>query len=168
MGLRMKDSSERGIPYRALADFRYEIRRFLNFSEQAARAAGLKPRQHQALLAIKGLPTGQKATVGCLAERLQIRPHTAVELASRLERKKLIRRCRNNADRRQVLLQLTPGGERLLRCLSQTHRTELSSAGPKLLRALVTAVKLAGHVKGSAPAGWRNRPKRSKKSFKRP
>lgn len=163
----MKNFSERGIPYQALADFRYEIRQFLHFSEQAARSAGIEPRQHQALLAIKGLPPGQDATVGRLAERLQIRPHTAVELASRLERKKLVRRSRNNADRRQVLLRLTPRGERLLWNLSQSHRAELSSAGPKLLHALEMALKLAGEFNGSEPASERNGRSRRRKAFKR-
>ncbi|HYL68207.1 MAG TPA: MarR family winged helix-turn-helix transcriptional regulator [Candidatus Limnocylindria bacterium] len=151
----MKASSKRAIPYRALADFRYEIRRFLNFSEQAARAAGVEPQQHQALLAIKGLPLNREATVGHLAERLQIRPHTAVELAIRLERKKLIRRSRNSADRRQVFLRLTPRGERLLQNLSESHRAELSSAGPKLLCALETAVRLARNFRELSAPGTR-------------
>jgi DNA-binding MarR family transcriptional regulator len=161
----MKDTSERGIVYRALADFRYEIRRFLNFSERAARAAGVEPRQHQALLAIKGLPRGREATVGSLAERLQIRHHSAVELATRLERKKLIRRSRNNADRRQVLLHLTRRGERLLRNLSQSHRAELGSAGPKLLRALETAVRLAGNSRESNEAGAKKHRRRNRKTL---
>src|SRR5579864_8619690 len=99
------------IDYAALADFRYEIRRFLNFSEQAAREASIEPHQHQALLAIKGLPASQIATVGVLAERLQIQHHSAVELTDRLEAKRLIRRLRSHEDRREVLLTLTPRGE---------------------------------------------------------
>jgi DNA-binding MarR family transcriptional regulator len=131
------------IDYRSLADFRYEIRRFLNFSERAAREAGIEPHQHQALLAIKGLPIGQKATVGTLAERLQVQHHTAVELVNRLQAKKLIRRSRSGADRREVFLELTGRGERILRSLTLVHRSELRSAGPKLLRAL-GAVKARG------------------------
>src|ERR1700731_4491393 len=99
-----RPSRKRSIDYTALADFRYEIRRFLNFSETAARAAGIEPHQHQALLAIKGLPARQIATVGALAERLQIQHHSAVELTNRLESKGLIRRSRGQADRREVLL----------------------------------------------------------------
>jgi DNA-binding MarR family transcriptional regulator len=163
----MKESSERGIPYRALADFRYEIRRFLNFSEQAARAAGVAPQQHQALLAIKGLPPGQMATVGSLAKRLQVRPHTAFELAIRLERKKLIRRSRNNDDQRQVLLRLTQTGERLLRNLSQSHRTELSSAGPKLVRALETTIRLRGSFRELDTAGEKADRRRKQQESKR-
>ena len=70
--------------YQALAEFRYELRRFLRFSEQAARAAGFEPRQHQLLLAIKGLPEGKQATISALAERLQIAHHSTVELIDRL------------------------------------------------------------------------------------
>jgi DNA-binding MarR family transcriptional regulator len=139
----MKSNHKSDIDYRALADFRYEIRRFLNFSEQAARAARVEPHQHQALLAIKGLPADRKATVGVLAERLQIQHHTTVELANRLERKGLIRRSRNGADRREVLLGLTRRGERLLKDLTLSHRAELRSAGPALRRALSAATARA-------------------------
>ncbi|HYX50470.1 MAG TPA: helix-turn-helix domain-containing protein, partial [Ktedonobacteraceae bacterium] len=70
--------------YQTLAEFRYQLRRFLRFSEQAARAAGLEPQQHQLLLALKGLPEGRKATIGALAERLQLTHHSTVELVDRL------------------------------------------------------------------------------------
>lgn len=130
--------------YRALAECRYEIRRFLNFSEQAARAAGIAPQQHQALLAIKGLPVGLRATVGVLAERLQIQHHSAVELMNRMETKGLLRRLRSETDRREVLLRLTVRGERLLRKLSLSHQAELRSAGPALLRALKAVIHLDG------------------------
>jgi DNA-binding MarR family transcriptional regulator len=129
----------RAIDYAALADFRYEIRRFVNFSEAAARAAGIEPQQHQALLAIKGRPSGLDTTVGVLAERMQIRHHSAVELSGRLERSGWIRRSRRGADRRQVQLRLTPRAERLLAKLSLTHRNELRSAEPRLIRALSRA-----------------------------
>src|ERR1700733_15701303 len=132
--------SRRSIDYVALADFRYEIRRFLNFSETAARAAGIEPQQHQALLAIKGLPAGQIATIGVLAERLRIQHHSAVELTNRLEAKGLIRRLRGEADRREVLLELTLRGEKLLRELTLSHRAELQTAGPKLVAALECAI----------------------------
>lgn len=141
--------------YQALAVLRYEIRRFLNFSEQAARAAGLEPQQHQALLALKGLPRSKNATVGVLAERLQIQPHSAVELIDRLEARGLVRRARSTADRREVLLRPTLQGERLLRELSRAHRAELKSAGPTLLRALEAAMINADHSPGSRRSGRR-------------
>jgi len=132
------------IDYMALADFRYEIRRFLNFSERAARRAGIEPQQHQALLAIKGLAEPSQATVGVLAERLQIQHHSAVELSHRLEAKKLISRFRAGKDRRQVHLRLTLRGEKLLRDLTTTHGEELRTAGPRLIAALTRAVR--GHA----------------------
>ncbi|MGH9745745.1 MAG: MarR family transcriptional regulator [Candidatus Acidiferrales bacterium] len=143
----MASGAGQGIDYKALADFRYEIRRFLNFSEQAAREAGIEPHQHQALLALKGLPAGRAATVGVLAERLQIQHHSAVELVNRLERKRLIRRSRSGSDRREVLLWLTRRGERLLKDLTLSHRAELRSAGPTLLRALNAALAQAGRAR---------------------
>ena len=126
--------------YRALADFRYEIRRFLNFSEHAARAAGLEPQQHQALLAIKGLPEGRRPTVGVVAERLQLQHHSVVELATRLQSKGFLVRKRDAADRREVLLALTPRSEKTLSELSLPHQAELRSAGPTLLRALEVVI----------------------------
>ena len=136
----MAGRSVRKIDYRALAEFRYEIRRFLNFSEEAARASRVQPQQHQALLAIKGLPRWATATVGTLAERLQVRHHTAVELSRRLETKGLIRRSRSRADGREVHLFLTRRGERLLERLSVSHRNELRTAGPRLIEALRSVV----------------------------
>jgi DNA-binding MarR family transcriptional regulator len=135
--------------YQALAGFRYEIRRFLNFSEQAARAAGLEPQQHQALLALRGLSKFRKATVGVLAERLQIQHHSAVELINRLELRGLVRRLRSTADRREVFLQATARGERILRRLSLQSRAELRSAGPRLIRALQAAIRSASRSPGS-------------------
>jgi DNA-binding MarR family transcriptional regulator len=163
MDTAMTRTELRDVHYRALADFRYQIRRFLSFSERAARAAGLEPRQHQALLALKGLPEDQKATVGVLAERLQIEHHTAVELADRLVAKGLIIRSKSQADRREVLLHLTRRGENVLRELSLSHHAELSSAGPKLLQALETAVRLAGKFKKARRLNSKNRAGKSKK-----
>jgi DNA-binding MarR family transcriptional regulator len=136
--------------YRELADFRHEIRRFLNFSERAARAAGIEPHQHQALLAIKGLPAGTNATVGVLAERLQVQHHTAGELTDRLQRKKLLRRLRSQIDQREVFLKLTPRGEQLLRKLSRAHQAELQSAAPKLIVALREIIRSNSHRKSSS------------------
>jgi DNA-binding MarR family transcriptional regulator len=122
--------------YRSLAELRYQIRRFLHFSEQAARAAGLEPRQHQMMLSLKGLPSRQKPCIGTLAEQLQIQHHSAVELANRLARQGYVRRRRGARDRREVMLSLTAKGERILHQLSLDHKVELRTRGPALLAAL--------------------------------
>jgi DNA-binding MarR family transcriptional regulator len=122
--------------YQALAEIRYQIRRFLHFSEQTAREAGLVPQQHQLLLALKGLPTGRKATISELAERLQLRHHSTVELIDRLVERGLIKRMRDETDQRRVIIHLTPQGEQVLRRLSLLHRHELQLAGPAFVRAL--------------------------------
>jgi len=122
--------------YQSLAEFRYQIRRFLRFSEQAARKAGIEPRQHQLLLAIKGLPRQERPRIAALAERMQLQHHSTVELANRLARGGLVRRVRDGKDGREVLLNLTAKGEKVLRGLSLDHRAELRTAGPALMAAL--------------------------------
>ncbi len=144
-------SATRGITatdYRALAEFRYQIRRFLRFSEQAARSAGLEPQQHQLLLLLKGLPEEVAPRIGEVAERLQIQHHSAVELVDRLVRRGMVRRQRAGADRREVLLLLTPRGEKVLSGLAMLHREELRTAGPALVTALQT---LMTRVRRSSP-----------------
>lgn len=138
--LALKTAADKHVDYRALAEFRYEVRRFQNLSEQAARAAGIEPQQYQALLAIKGLPSSSSATVGLLAERLQIQHHSAVELVDRLEAHGLLKRMRGRTDRRQVLLRLTSRGEEILRQVALPHRADLRSSGRMLLRALQTVM----------------------------
>ena len=100
--------------YQALAEFRYQIRRFVHFSEEAARQAGVEPQHHQLMLAVKGMPDGEEPRIAYLAERLQIQHHSAVELVDRLVKKGLITRTRGEQDRREVYVQLTPQGERML------------------------------------------------------
>jgi DNA-binding MarR family transcriptional regulator len=122
--------------YRALEEFRYQIRRFLHFSEEAAKVHGLEPQQHQMLLAIRALDEREGTTIGRLAERLLIRHHSAVGLVDRLEEGRLVKRVRGGEDRRQVRVQLTlKGGARLQR-LSEAHREELRHSGPLLVAAL--------------------------------
>ncbi len=122
--------------YRATAEFRYQIRRFLRASEQIAREYGLNPQQYQLMLAVKGLPDDHAATIGEIAERLQIQHHSTVERAARLSATGLGRRTRDSEDRRQVLLELTAKGEKTLRELALHHREELRSTGPELVGAL--------------------------------
>lgn len=115
--------------YRALADFRYELRRFLRYSEQVTRRHGLTPLQYQLLLQIKGFPGRQKVTVGELAERLQAKHHGVVALATRCENLGLIERRACEEDRRLVYLRLTSKGSRALERLARLHRDELRSLG---------------------------------------
>ena len=117
--------------YQALASFRHALRKFLHFSQEAAVAAGLTPQQHQALLAVKA-SLDESLTIGELAERLQLRHHSAVGLVNRLVSQRLLKRHRSTTDRRQVQLMLTSTGERLLRELSAAHREELRRIGPQL------------------------------------
>ena len=118
--------------YEALAAFRYALRKFLHFSETAAEAAGLTPQQHQALLAIKGYPGRDRVTVGELAERLQVRHHSAVGLVDRLVRERMVARAAAREDRRQVWVELTRRGEATLGKLSALHRQQLRRVGPEL------------------------------------
>jgi DNA-binding MarR family transcriptional regulator len=146
------------IDFRVLANFRYEVRRYLTYSEQAARAAGIEPHQHQALLAIMGLPKDCKATVGALAERLQIQHHSAVELSDRLEANGYIRRVRSQADRREVLLRLTGKAQRIVRELSMPYRAELYEAGRRVQQALHAALAQPRSQRSSRHAGAEARP----------
>jgi DNA-binding MarR family transcriptional regulator len=137
--------------YPALAEFRYQIRRFLHFSEQAAREARMEPRQHQFLLALKGLPVNMRPNIGTLADRMQIRSHSAVELVNRLAKRGLVQRRQADGDGREVELVVTAKGEAVLHRLSLHHRAELQSAGPALMIALNAVL----------------RPKRVRKKFAR-
>jgi DNA-binding MarR family transcriptional regulator len=118
--------------YVMLADFRYALRQFVRFSENAAHAAGLTPQQHQAMLAIKGYPGREPINIGELAERLQILHHSAVGLVDRLVAQKHARRLRDATDRRQVRIALTARGEAALEKLSEAHWEQLSRIGPRI------------------------------------
>lgn len=122
--------------YQALAEFRYQIRKFLHFSERAVQAAGLERGQYQLMLAIKGIPEGVRPRIRELANRMQIQHHSAVELVNRLESGGYVRRERAQDDRREVLLALTPKGERVLAELAMHHHEELRNAAPSLVMAL--------------------------------
>jgi DNA-binding MarR family transcriptional regulator len=122
--------------YQALAEFRYQIRKFLNFSEQAVRKAGIEKQQYQLMLAIKGMPEGVRPRIRELANRMQLEHHSTVELINRLEANGCVRRERSVDDRREVLLALTGKGERILAELALYHREQLRSTGPELLAAL--------------------------------
>ncbi len=127
--------------YRALAQLRYQIRRFLRFSEEISRKAGLEPHQYQFMLAIKGLPAGARPTISELAERLQIKHHSTVELVNRLAARGYMERRRGEKDKREVLLELAPKGEEVLRRLALHHRDELHLLGPAFIKAIRAVVK---------------------------
>ena len=122
--------------FKAMAELRYQIRRFLRFSENAARQAGIEPQQHQLLLAVRGLPDGARPTIGVLAERMQLQHHSTVELIDRLVERGFLVRLRATDDRRQVLVKLSRDGEAFLETLSLHHLQELQSTGPRFVRVL--------------------------------
>lgn len=138
--------------YQALAEFRYQIRRFLHFSEQVIKQAGLERGQYQLLLAIKGMPQGVRPRIRELADRMQVRHHSTVELVNRLEAGGFVHRTRAQDDRREVLLALTSKGERVLGELALHHRDELRSAGPELVAAL-RRIMLGGSNASPTPSG---------------
>jgi len=124
--------------YEALAALRHALRRFLSFSQEAARGAGLTPQQHQALLAIKGFSGRDYVSVGELAESLQLRHHSAVGLVDRLVVRNLLRRVRSRIDRRRAEVRLTGRGEKILERLSAVHLQEIRQSGPELHKLIGT------------------------------
>lgn len=124
-----------------LAELRYTLRRFQRFSQDAAVAAGLTPQQHQALLAIKGFPGRDYVSIGELAERLQLRHHSAVGLVDRLVRRGLVRRLHAEGDRRRVEVRLSARGEAKLERLSAAHLGELRRLGPSIRGVLEAMAK---------------------------
>jgi len=128
---------------RALAQFRFLIRRYLNNSENAARSVGLEPQQYMGLLALRGLPDDQEPTIRRLAERLQIQHHSAVELVDRMEKRGLFRRERSKQDRRHVIVHVTAHGEALLGRLVRHRINELRVVAPTLTKALHSVLSTA-------------------------
>jgi DNA-binding MarR family transcriptional regulator len=134
--------------FRALAEFRHRIRIFLIGSEEAARKAGLEPQQYALMLALRGLPVGLEPSIRELAERLQLRHHSVVELVDRLERRQLLRRERSRSDRRQVILHLTSRGERVLTRLAKQRILELRTAAPALVESLTAVIRSTQDSRG--------------------
>ena len=129
--------------YRALSEFRYEIRKFLMVSEKIARSHRLQPQQYMVLLTLRGLRPNQEPTIIFLAERLQIRHHSAVGLINRLAKRRFIRRCRSKADSRKTLIRLTSAGNALIEEVVRMRFVELASSQPMLLTALGRIVRIA-------------------------
>ncbi len=126
--------------YRQLAEMRFHIRRYLQFSEHVARTHGIEPQQHQLMLTIKGLPPNTTPTVSALANRLCLRHHSTVELINRLVERGAAVRKPSTQDRRQVLVELTPHGEDLLANLNAHHSQELHTFAPELVSKLSTTI----------------------------
>jgi DNA-binding MarR family transcriptional regulator len=122
--------------YAALAELRYLLRKFVGEGDAVARAAGLEPQQYLLLLAIRGLPEGEEATIRALADRLALKHHSAVELIDRLELHGYVRRTRSRDDRRRVLVSLLPRGEKLLEQVARHRISELRSNGKAFVKAI--------------------------------
>jgi DNA-binding MarR family transcriptional regulator len=120
----------------ALAEFRYHLRAFLQFSEHAATEAALHPQQHQLLLQVAGAPDGTATTIAYAADRLGLRHNSVVELVDRCVAEGLLCRTEDAEDRRRVILAITPKGRQVLDSLSSHHARELRELGPQLIRAL--------------------------------
>lgn len=150
--------SRRGpaVDYGTLAELRYHIRRFLRAREDAARAAGVEPQHYLLLLQIKGLEEQRAPTVGALAERLQLRHHTVVELVDRLAARGMVARHRPPWDRRQVVVKLQPAGEAVLKRLAQYSIAELRTEGPALVVALTRLIGRTVNARGGRGNGPRS------------
>jgi DNA-binding MarR family transcriptional regulator len=135
---------------RNLADFRFELRRFLQFSESAAMEAGLHPQQHQLLLQVAGVAEGTAVTIAYAAARLSLKHNSAVELVDRSEREGLLERIADPGDGRRAILRLTRKGRQVLDALSSDHVRELTELGPRLARALQ---QISRHAQTSSSKG---------------
>jgi DNA-binding MarR family transcriptional regulator len=139
--------------YETLASWRHALRRFLKFSQDAARAAGLPPQQHQALLAIKGFPGREFVTITELADRLHLKHHSAVGIVDRLAHRELVERRSSATDRRRIEVRLTKRGEALIRKLSAAHLREIVQLRPELERLLAVAKPGPPPGKSQGPSG---------------
>lgn len=127
--------------YRGLAELRYRIRHFLQEGDAAARRSNLEPQQYLMMLAIRGLPEGQTATLRVLAERMALRHHSAVELTDRLEARGLVQRLRSARDRREVNVVLRPKGTKLLEQVARQRLGELRASGAALVNAITALLE---------------------------
>lgn len=140
-GLRKKQSPEAESnlsldQFQRLAEFRFQLRRFLHFSHAAAERAGVRPQQYQLLLCVEGMPDELDSTIATVAARMMLKHNSAVELVDRTIEQGLLRRVSDPTDHRRILLRVTPQGERVMASLAEYHLEELEQAGPELIRSL--------------------------------
>jgi DNA-binding MarR family transcriptional regulator len=121
---------------RRLSEFRFQLRRFLHFSQEAAEAVGLRAQQYQLLLAVCGMPEGEEPTIAAVAGRLLLKHNSTVELVDRTIEQGLLRRVHDPVDQRRILLRVSDRGERLMQSLASFHLEELGTTGPALLQSL--------------------------------
>jgi DNA-binding MarR family transcriptional regulator len=121
---------------RRLAEFRFQLRKFLHFSSLAADAAGIRAQQYQLLQCVWGMPEELDPTIANVAARMLLKHNSAVELVDRTIEQGLLRRCPDPTDHRRILLRMTPLGDKLLGSLAAWHLRELEETGPELIRAL--------------------------------
>lgn len=141
--------------YIALAEFRYQLRRFLRHMEEEVRESGVNPQQYQLVLAIKGLPRNDVPSISRLAERMQLNHNSMVELVDRCEERSLLKRVRSGKDRRQVTLAITPEGEALLRRLGFAAHQELRNIGPMLVESVLRLIQNGRASRDSRSRGRR-------------
>ena len=134
------------VDYRALSEFRYHMRLYLRHMETQCRKRDINPQQYLLMLAIKGMPEGEEATIAFIAGRLQLNHNSTVELADRCEQCGLIRRMPSKVDRRRVCLKLTAKGDRTLRTLGDAARQEMRVLGPGLIQSVSALVNGNGAV----------------------
>ncbi len=139
--------------YQALAELRYLIRKFVREGDAVAQTAGLEPQQYLLLLAIRGLPEGEEATIRALADRLALKHHSAVELIDRLESHGYVRRSRSRDDRRRVLVALLPRGEKLLEQVARDRIGELRASGAALVNAISALLENGRPTSGEKRTG---------------
>ena len=136
MRSRMGKAREERKLLQALAEFRHQLRAFLQFSERAAEQVRLHPQQHQLLLQVAGAPQSVTVNIAYAARRLGLHHYSAVELVNRSASEGLLGRASDPEDRRRVTLEITTKGARILKGLSKSHTRELRELGPVLIRSL--------------------------------
>lgn len=146
--------------YRALAELRHRIRLFLKEGDATARSAGLEPQQYMMLLAVRGLPENEEASIRTLANRLALKHHSAVELIDRLEKHGYVRRSRSRRDRRQVLISLLPKGNRILNEVARQRISELRASGASLVKAIRALLEKGRNGNYRSPAGQKAKARR--------